>query len=335
MRAVKKRIVFFVFAVLTICFYMLAVHQMHLWEESLKDVTFVASGEGGFSVHESENIRIGVLWREDAGLLIENQEFGRTAQANVIAMHGRSDYLLKGVPVLDEKSGESCIISTALAYELFGNTDTEGFHLQYNNHTYQVAGVTEQKENFFYYEPGKESEITYERFTQKNSSGKAIDVLEREMQMKWGNGKVVDYTIVRLVLDLYLLVIPVLLGVMAVCVIVTYRKESQTKFEKVIWTVILSLMAVVLGIGIICNFHFPADMIPDKWSDFDFWVEKFEEKKNAMTFLLKTAKTTFDMEGFQAIKRMILYQSGAIVMLLFSLRIWKKDIQSKFLLGKI
>lgn len=56
------------------------------------------------------------------------------------------------------------------------------------------------------------------------------------------------------------------------------------------------------------NMEFPKDMIPEKWSDFDFWSRRFQEKKEALDFLIRIQKTSIDIEireEFMFMKRLL------------------------------
>ncbi len=244
------------------------------------------------------------------------------AETTAFALHGRSDYLLETIWVLDTESTESCIVSSALSYKLFGNADGKGLNLQYNGHSYEIVDIIKHEENLFFYEPTEHMGVTYERFTQKDDDEKTLDIIEEDMQRTVGNGAVLDYTIIRMLLDMLLLVVPVLVGVWLIKDIRTYQKGSGSKKEKWIWGLILGIVIVVLLFEIVRNIHFPAELFPEKWSDFEFWARKFQEKKEALIFLAKIPKTLFDMKILQIIKNIVIYQGIAILaelLLLFQL----------------
>lgn len=318
----KKWIVCAVFSLAAICFYILSVHQMHLFEEKLEHVSFAAKGGMGFAVNPYQNEQNGVLWREDEGVQVGNEDLDRMAETTAFALHGRSDYLLETTWVLDTESTESCIVSSALSYELFGNSDGKGLNLQYNGHSYEVVDIIKYEENLFFYEPTEHMGVTYERFTQKDDDEKTLDIIEEDMQRTVGNGAVLDYTIIRMLLDMLLLVVPVLVGVWLIKDVRMYQKGSESKKEKWIWGLILGIVIIILLFEIVRNIHFPAELFPEKWSDFKFWARKFQEKEDALIFLAKIPKTLFDMEILQIIKNIVIYQGIAILaelLLLFQL----------------
>ena len=317
MKVRKKQIVCVLCSFVAICFYILSVHQMHLFEEKLKNVTFAAKGSMEFMINPSQDEQNGVLWRADEGVQVKNEDLGRMAETTAFALHGRSDYLLGTTWVLDTESSKSCIVSSALSYELFGNAEGKGLKLQYNGNSYEIVDVIKHEENLFFYEPTEAMGVTYERFTRRSDEEKTLDVIEEEMQRAIGNGAVLDYTVIRMLLDMLLLMIPVLVGILLVKNIRTYQKEGKSKTEKWVWGLILGLAIIVLLFGIASNIHFPADVFPEKWSGFQFWARKFGEKKDALFFLVKIPKTIFDMEILQIIKNIVVYQGIAICAFLF------------------
>lgn len=323
MSAAKKWTVCVFFCLMTVCFYVLSVHQMYLLTGELEDITFVAKGETGFADAPSRELRTGLLWRADEGFLIENTVWNKTAESTVFALHGRSDYLLKNTWVLDTGSNNSCIISSALAYELFGNGAVKG-SVQYNGNSYEIVDIIQCSDNLFFYEPRAEMGIVYDRFTQKNAEEQALDVVEQTLQMQLGNGALLDYTLIRVGLEVVLLILPVCLGIKTIRAIWEYQKMSRTFKEKAMWSVILFLIAAVIGIGIVKNIHFPMDLIPGRWSDFEFWADKFEDKKQALLFLVKTSKTVFDLQILRRIGGVILYNCGAMGMGIATFRSLRK-----------
>ena len=70
---------------------------------------------------------------------------------------------------------------------------------------YEIAGVIEHKENLFVYEPKEGETATFQRVVTKVKEAESMRVLEETLQMKFGSGKVLDYTWLKMILDLYLI----------------------------------------------------------------------------------------------------------------------------------
>ena len=70
---------------------------------------------------------------------------------------------------------------------------------------YEIAGVIEHKGNLFVYEPKEGETATFQRVVTKVKEDESMRVLEETLQMKFGSGKVLDYTWLKMILDLYLI----------------------------------------------------------------------------------------------------------------------------------
>ena len=70
---------------------------------------------------------------------------------------------------------------------------------------YEIAGVIELKKNLFVQEPKEGETATFQRVVTKVKEAESMRVLEETLQMKFGSGKVLDYTWLKMILDLYLI----------------------------------------------------------------------------------------------------------------------------------
>lgn len=246
----KKWIVFWLTAILTVCLYMYGRYRVRGLEEKLDTISFVKTGESSLMIPQDDENMTGVFWAELENRYVESMSIRKNAETTVIALHGRSDILFPNMPVIDEDCRKSCLISESLAYELFGGTDVKGLEIFYQGKEYRVIGILKRNEKLFLYEPSKNDGVLYNRFSMKSEEKKAINILEQELQMKYGSGRVLDYTMPKLFFELCFLT----------------------------------------------DMEFPLDMIPDKWSNFEFWTQRIKEKKESSDFLTRIQKTTVDME---------------------------------------
>lgn len=313
MKAHRKQVVGVLAIALITCFYILAVHAMQSLEEEMQFVSFVQTTEGGIPVQEYQEENQ-TLWSEFIGMSVENRELFRKVDTTVWALHGRSDLLFPQTPMINVQSQTNCLLSTSLAYELFGTTDVAGLSVIYQEKEYEIAGVIEHKENLFVYEPKEGETATFQRVVTKVKEDESMRVLEETLQMKFGSGKVLDYTWLKMILDLYLLMIPVLLSIFLLRTIWTYQKESKNKSEKCIWMILFGIMGVIIGFLILQNIHVPLDMIPERWSDFEFWADCVDYQRENLERLIQMRKTVFDMRGVTAVRQIVCYNTVAILL---------------------
>lgn len=127
---------------------------------------------------------------------------------------------------------------------------------------YEIAGVIEHKENLFVYEPKEGETATFQRVVTKvkEDEYESMRVLEETLQMKFGSGKVLDYTWLKMILDLYLL------------------------------------------------------MIPECWSDFEFWTDYVSYQRENLERLIQMRKTLLDMRLVRAMRQIVFCNMAAILL---------------------
>jgi hypothetical protein len=69
----------------------------------------------------------------------------------------------------------------------------------------------------------------------------------------------------------------------------------------------------------------PADMIPNTWSDFDFWGEKITTFKNSIQHILFIDKSEVELGYFRPLTSMVGYAVVAVIMFFASGRFFKPE----------
>lgn len=316
MKTGKKQIAFWIFTVLTVCFYLLGRYRMHDLEKKTGTICFVKTGEGSLMVPQDEEYMESVLWTELGDRQVQSEALQKSAEADVIAMHGRSDILFPNMPVIDASCRQSCLVSEPLAYELFGGTDVKGLEVTYQGNVYQVLGILERQEKLFLYEPSEKDCVVYNRFSMKRTEQKAINALEQELTVKYGSGRVLDYELQELFFHLCFLIIPLSAGVLALKRIFKCWREDRKQWKKMIVPGIVLVILMIAAVEVMKHMEYPLDMIPDKWSNFEFWTQRAREKKEAWEFLVRVQKTYIDVEVLQLVNSVKRILSLVLVMVL-------------------
>lgn len=164
------------------------------------------------------------------------------------------------------------------------------------------------------YEPKEEEMASFQRVVMKVKEQESRRVLEERLQMAFGFGKILDHTWMKMVLELYLSVIPILLSVFLLGNVWRYQKESKHKPEKCVWLFLFVGIGVVVGFLTIRNISIPLDMIPDRWSDFEFWTDYVVCQRENLERWVQMRKTAFDMRIVRAVRKIVCYNTVAIVL---------------------
>lgn len=220
-------------------------------------------------------------WKMEKDQSVCQKNTRQQAVANVVKIYGNMARVLPfsikygGFTVAEDKN--SCIISTGLAWKLFGAEKVTGNILQYQGEEFKVRGVLSTDELILaLYQRNEQEIMPYVEVWQDGQSPAAQ--LE---QIQSGLGLYeASYTFAgsffissaRLIMSLMYWVIFLYLckrGIMC-------YKNSKWKYQKIMdWG---GRLLILFGIaaGLWLSISFTRDFIPVQWSDFGFWKEKWQ-----------------------------------------------------------
>lgn len=220
---------------------------------------------------------------------VSREELGRQSQALVVGLLGNAelyDWRCQGFAAQD---WEGCIIDKKTARELFGSTDAVGNVLELESVSYTVRAVADWKSPMVVIRPKAEENIYTQMFL-KAEGGNAV---VQQLLMSHGLSGVVEESGFLKPSVLFLLCL--LPGAMGVRLFVTAwqeRKRSRGIWsERVFWNGMLILLIAAVVYLIWTRVRIPADWIPVRWSDLEFWGERFARWKEGVLWYLMMPKT--------------------------------------------
>lgn len=97
---------------------------------------------------------------------------------------------------------------------------------------------------------------------------------------------------------------------------------------------IIGLAVMLTAFFVICQAKpsIPADMIPNTWSDFDFWGEKITTFKNSIQHILFIDKSEVELGYYRSLTSMVGYATAAVIMF-FAAGIFFKPEKAEGLYG--
>lgn len=224
-------------------------------------------------------------WAFERDLEIENRTLGKKVKTEGFFVYGSRELAVCRGLAAGTYSGSwergSCMISSGLAMELFGSTAVTGKTVWYRQQDYTIRGVTEetQKQIFLPAEQGQVFQYLLFDYRAVDPAGGVRGRTEAEQQLdKYGMGNIsssVDGSYLAAAAGL-LSVLPVWLLV-AKGLFLYFRREKRPLFQAA---------AVALAAAGFCGSlyllnrlgaGYPRDLIPTRWSDFDFWVKAYEQ----------------------------------------------------------
>jgi len=233
---------------------------------------------------------------------IRNADLFRDIQTDVIHISGDSNLVLPSDSILMEEDKEGCLIDEKLAQDLFGSLNVRGQSIQYLGKDYIVRGVISGTEKVFMIQTdSKTKEILNKVSVEIPSEDKRNEILNAlsarhgfpSQGMKiyvyagWGRSLI---TIIGIIFGL------------GVAIPAFKRSIAMKQYPVYQYLGILYGVAVLLCFLWVVGFQFKINMniIPSKWSDFDYWSRFAEERKEQLLLLLRGEKLPLEMIYIQS-----------------------------------
>ena len=233
-----------------------------------------------------------ILWGEKEEVQIVSRDLTRTANVSAIEACGDSRLLLRETVSLNEKDTEGCLLSADTAWKLFGSTRAVGEKIQYGERTLTIRGILRQMKGTLFVQAEKGGEAILNTVTLKagGQSGSLEDPA-RSFMMRYGiQGKKVPVKYYNSWSVFLVFTLPLF---MLLRVLAKYWKSIDRggKRAEAVWGIVL-----MAGMGILFlyafgfSFTLPKDLIPTRWSDFQFWNSLGEHKGEELLLLLRMRK---------------------------------------------
>ncbi|MGL4799710.1 MAG: hypothetical protein ACRCWY_10010 [Cellulosilyticaceae bacterium] len=250
-------------------------------EEALNVATIKAMQKG--EVESTEPlVRAFVSWHEEVGHQFENTELNRKTEGRVITFYGDMSLLtlnqaLDGTGVYTGDK-EGVVITTAVAYELWGDTRVVGQEMTLGEKNYTVRGVVEDKDHaVFKYEEAEDASFTALRLQMTGVNNIRDHVQTLGFRYNLPSGIVRNFSFATILIE-HAVRLPLwILGIYSLIRLYKYvyrlRKQKGVFYVACIFTVLVSYV-ILQAMDIRVNL--PDYMIPSKWSDFGFWTKELE-----------------------------------------------------------
>lgn len=243
-----------------------------------------------------------------------------SAEAEVMAVCGRTDILYMDTAVLDVKSLKECLVSSSLAFLLFGNSNVVGLEVTFKGEIYEIAGVVDSEKIFFVYEPDENDTVTFDRVTIYGDDMDNAEELSVRFKGQYMGWKSINYRLLVSILSIVVLIIPIGMGTFLLWQFkkcynksgICMKNKWARRYQLILWciksVVVLWLLALIIGIVL----DFPLDMIPDRWSNFEFWTKWWDGVKELGTQFANMEKHILDRKYITAFVHGLGYQLIAV-----------------------
>ncbi|MGL4344728.1 MAG: hypothetical protein ACRCTE_06000, partial [Cellulosilyticaceae bacterium] len=210
---------------------------------------------------------------------------GRSTQVEMLKVYGDTSRLIPSHQLIGQQlwgeDTKGCLISGPVADQLWGNQDVIGKMITYKDQEYSIRGIVEEKSNIIILQTPKGDDTTgYSGLRVAFNDPQNMKENIRQFETKYSLGQqiVIDFS-QDVVLWTQLVLVP---GWLIAGVIIfklfrrTYNNRHKWK-HTLMWSIIGAISIVILIKIVKFKIGIPLYLIPNQWSDFEFWIRTWEE----------------------------------------------------------
>lgn len=303
--------IFAIFAVLGLLFYYLGMNDQQELEVYNHRITLICTDGNGYFYSDAEEMRMRnleletpfsyVLWGKETDQL-QNRSLARLAETDIYIVEGSSSLLFPSSVILDGTVRKSCLISKDIAQALFGTDDATGLYITMGEMDYKVLGMLSDLGKSAVFLAEDLNTAALDRMNIQTSDDVTLSSLEQNLEWELGfKGTALDYRFMTILLGaagfVFCLLLLLWLLLLLRSELRNYRKEyaKQAEYYRNGYRIdplyirgIGIRAAYIVGAFIILLFFLrfqvkiPEDLIPPKWSDFEFWERLMNDKLERM-----------------------------------------------------
>lgn len=302
------------FALLFLCFALARSAALKLESRELPQTRTLAfagncTGQDAADMWEAERQRerpaAFVLWGQQAGVFVENRDLNRSSVCSLITVWGDSGLLYPSATPLAEEDREGCLVDRGTAMALFGSAGPVGSAITVSGERRVVRGILDSGQPVVMVRAGA-LEGGMNRLTLRAPEGDSPRQAAEGFAARSGLFGQWSRPGIWAGLANGFSLLPVVVLLAGTVVRFVQKGFSPQAGGLRFWlNICLAAAAWFLLLWLIeFRFQLPEDMIPNRWSDFDFWGRFAAEKKEELLQSLAAGKTTVEIEimlqGLQA-----------------------------------
>lgn len=284
---------------------------------------------------EDKNIPEITLWQRDEYIVVTNKEENKSIELSLITVAGEMSriypvHMLYG-GYLAEEDNSGCVIDRATAFKLFGNSNAVGLRINHNKKEYIIRGVIKEIDsNVMIVQEGSSlyKGIDGKRYSCMEMSytdSENAKLLAERFVTTNGLGMPVQFIDGYLISKLSYMLIHIPLWLSALLIIIYLASKIYSVKASPILTLIGIIGILIIGFILIkvtnIHFYYPSSMIPNRWSDFDFWAGKL---RSIISSISRKEGMVLYYKDIILRKRMLMVIIGVVVAIISELYLVKK-----------
>ena len=264
-----------------------------------------------------------VGWAEESLQSANNPDLGKIASdLDVLIIKGSSNLLVKGSNLFADDL-EGCLIDNDTSYKLFGSSNCVGREIVYNDRTLIVRGILKGSKANIMIQATEDSSQVLDGLT-IDGTGLTLNKIE-DFKVKFGiNEMAINGDVYYMIAKFIALIFPIIALVLILIKVITSLFKSRNKPVLVSLYVLMAIASIFIFLKVAnIKISIPLDMIPNKWSDFDFWSKMGKEYKEKLEYVLYMKKYGVDIYNIENLLKSVLYSIFTIILFVINLRIIK------------
>lgn len=240
---------------------------------------------------KEEDTYIFTALREEKGT-ITNKQFSKSKESNIVEITGNSSLLFNStILFMDDKKG--CLIDKSVAYALFGSYDVKGMEIDIEGKSYTIRDVLNNEDGIAVIQSNLEKEMELLVLDITNKDERYIE----NFSTKYGFEN--NYTtnkFYKKTSNLISLILPLIIEFMIIINMLKLIKAQKNKLiKKIILIMILFVFIYFFYLIVNVKFKINYNIIPNEWSDFDYWGEMITDYYQRNRELLFKKKYSMDI----------------------------------------
>lgn len=227
-----------------------------------------------------------------------NKELEKEATVEVIPVIGNLRGLVPQSIQTVLLGENSCIIDKETAFRLFGTNGVVGNQIAYQGKIYKVSEVIGEITGVFIYTPEKKETVILNRVSLVGDGGEKKKAAE-EFAYRFGTWSMIDDGLYEMIASFFLLLTPGFLVVVLLKLVWAYYREGKKLWKlQVLWGAVIVLIVTATIWQTSRIIQISPDMIPGKWSDFEFWGIWWKQQKEGIIHLISCQKSVWEVKQF-------------------------------------
>lgn len=236
-------------------------------------------------------------------------------------------------PVLFEDDIKGCLIDEETAYKLFGSNDVIGNTIIYDNREFIIRGIHRAMEDTIIMQAESDSKDKIQGLL-IDISNDGIEniklISERYGVKEYGVNSTVYYNLGKMCTSL----LPLIILLIIVCS--ALKKALEIKDRPILF--ILSIIMIILWITAFFfitkyKISIPVDILPNKWSDFDYWKKFFQECMDKIKYVIYMKKYMIDIYVISYLSKIALCTIITITLFFVNKRNFKIDCMKELFIA--